>query len=31
MTIEIKKTPEETVIDIVGRLDTTTAPSLSWN
>ena len=28
MTIEIKKTPEETVIDIVGRLDTTTAPEL---
>ena len=28
MTIEIKKTAEETVIEIVGRLDTITAPAL---
>ena len=28
MTIEIKKTAEETIIEIVGRLDTTTAPAL---
>ena len=28
MTIEIKKTAEETVIEIVGRLDTVTAPAL---
>ena len=28
MTIEIKKTAEETVIELVGRLDTTTAPVL---
>ena len=28
MTIEIKKNNEETVIEIVGRLDTTTAPAL---
>ena len=28
MTIEIKKTAEETIIEIVGRLDTTTAPEL---
>ena len=28
MTIEIKKTQEETVIDLAGRLDTTTAPAL---
>ena len=28
MTIEIKKNAEETVIEISGRLDTTTAPSL---
>ena len=28
MTIEIKKNPEETVIRIVGRLDTITAPAL---
>ena len=28
MTIEIKKNAEETIIEIVGRLDTTTAPSL---
>ena len=28
MTIEIKKSPEETVIRIVGRLDTITAPAL---
>ena len=28
MTIEIKKTAEETVIELVGRLDTTTAPAL---
>ena len=28
MTIEIKKNPEETVIQIVGRLDTITAPAL---
>ena len=28
MTIEIKKTAEETVIKIVGRLDTITAPEL---
>jgi anti-sigma B factor antagonist len=28
MVIEIKKSAENTVIEIVGRLDTTTAPSL---
>ena len=28
MTIEIKKNAEETIIKIVGRLDTTTAPAL---
>ena len=28
MTIEIKKNAAETIIEIVGRLDTTTAPSL---
>ncbi len=28
MTIEIKRTAEATTIDIVGRLDTTTAPEL---
>ena len=28
MTIEIKKTAAETVIEIVGRLDTITAPAL---
>ena len=28
MTIEIRKTPEVTIIEIVGRLDTTTAPAL---
>ena len=28
MTIEIKKNAEETIIEIVGRLDTTTAPTL---
>ena len=28
MTIEIKKTDTETVIEIVGRLDTITAPAL---
>ena len=28
MTIEIKKNQEETVIEIVGRLDTITAPTL---
>jgi len=28
MTIEIKKTQEETIIEIVGRLDTITAPAL---
>ena len=28
MTIEIKRIPEETVIKLVGRLDTTTAPAL---
>ena len=28
MTIEIKKSTEETVIEVVGRLDTTTAPAL---
>ena len=28
MTIEIEKNAEETVIEIVGRLDTTTAPAL---
>ena len=28
MTIEIKKNAEETIIEIVGRLDTTTAPAL---
>lgn len=28
MTIEIKKTAEETTIELAGRLDTTTAPDL---
>ena len=28
MTIEIKKTEEKTIIEVVGRLDTTTAPAL---
>ena len=28
MTIEIKKTEEETILEIVGRLDTITAPAL---
>ena len=28
MTIEIKKNLQETIIEIVGRLDTTTAPAL---
>ena len=28
MTIEIKRKAEETTIELVGRLDTTTAPSL---
>ena len=28
MTIELKKNPQETIIEIVGRLDTTTAPVL---
>jgi anti-sigma B factor antagonist len=28
MTLEIKKTKEETIIEIVGRLDTITAPAL---
>ena len=28
MTIEIKKNSEETIIEIVGRLDTITAPAL---
>ena len=28
MTIEIKKNATETIIEIVGRLDTTTAPAL---
>ena len=28
MTIEIKRNAEETIIKIVGRLDTTTAPAL---
>ena len=28
MTIEIKKNAEETVIEVVGRLDTVTAPAL---
>ena len=28
MTIEIKKNPQETIIEIVGRLDTVTAPAL---
>ena len=28
MTIEIKKNAEATIIEIVGRLDTTTAPAL---
>jgi anti-sigma B factor antagonist len=28
MTIEIKKMAEETIVEIVGRLDTTTAPAL---
>jgi anti-sigma B factor antagonist len=28
MTIEMKRTAEETTIELVGRLDTTTAPAL---
>ena len=28
MTIEIKKTTDETIIEVVGRLDTITAPAL---
>ena len=28
MTIEIKRNAEETIIEVVGRLDTTTAPAL---
>ena len=28
MTVEIKKNVEETILEIVGRLDTTTAPKL---
>lgn len=28
MTIDIKRNAEETVIEVVGRLDTTTAPAL---
>ena len=28
MTIEIKKNPEQTIIEVAGRLDTTTAPAL---
>ena len=28
MTIEIKRNAEETVVELVGRLDTTTAPAL---
>jgi anti-sigma B factor antagonist len=28
MTIEIKKNAQETIIELVGRLDTTTAPAL---
>ena len=28
MTIEIKRAAEETIIELVGRLDTTTAPDL---
>ena len=28
MTIEIKRTAEETIVEIVGRLDTNTAPAL---
>ena len=28
MTIEIKKTAEQTIVEIVGRLDTITAPAL---
>ena len=28
MTIEIKRTAEETVVELAGRLDTTTAPAL---
>ncbi len=28
MTLEIKKTAQETVIEVVGRLDTVTAPAL---
>ena len=28
MTIEIKKNTEETIIEVVGRLDTVTAPAL---
>ena len=28
MTIEIKRSAEETIIELVGRLDTTTAPAL---
>ena len=29
MTVEIKRQPEEVIIELVGRLDTITAPSLS--
>ena len=28
MTIEIKRNAEETIVELVGRLDTTTAPAL---
>ena len=28
MTIEIKRSAEETIVELVGRLDTTTAPAL---
>ena len=28
MTIEIKRNAEETIIELIGRLDTTTAPAL---
>ena len=31
MTIEIKRNAEETTIELVGRLDTTTAPALDKN
>ena len=31
MTIEIKRNAEETIIKLVGRLDTTTAPALEKN